>query len=324
MFNAIAVTTRDGYLGYWSDSKGTATVTGNGSQWNHSGNLYIGREGNGTLTIAAGGTVSSTRAYFGFQSDSTGTATIMGIGSRWENSSGLYLGEGYGSNGTLTIDAGGSVSSAYGYLGLESYSTGTATVTGSGSRWENEATLNIGYDYRSSGTLTIEAGGFVSNTHGNLGYDLSTTGSATVSGRGSHWNNAGDLSVGRSGSGSLTITDGGLVTVAGRLRVGRSDSSINMSTGGMLAIYGEASDSFSQFLDLVNGSDAIRYWDESLADWSPLVNATIDDDYSLKYLTTGDLAGYTLLRVGNRVPEPGALILILASTPFMALRSRRQ
>jgi hypothetical protein len=72
-----------------------------------------------------------------------------------------------------------------------------------------------------------------------------------------------------------------------------------MATGGMLALFGEADDSLTQFFDLINGTDAIRYWDANLLDWAPLTAATNGIDYSLSYLTEGDLAGYTLLTVGH-------------------------
>jgi hypothetical protein len=67
----------------------------------------------------------------------------------------------------------------------------------------------------------------------------------------------------------------------------------------MLALRGSGSDSLNQFLDLAYGTDAIRYWDASIENWSLLTNATYGDDYTLEYLTTGELAGYTLLTVGR-------------------------
>ena len=72
-----------------------------------------------------------------------------------------------------------------------------------------------------------------------------------------------------------------------------------MTTGGSLAIHGDADDSLNQFLGLAQGTDAIRFWDDSLSDWSLLTNATYAVDYSLEYITAGDLAGYTLLTVGE-------------------------
>ena len=351
------VSNTEAFLGYYSVSTGTATVTGTGSQWNSSSSLIVGRDGNGTLTVEAGGQVSSAGGSLGARSTgSTGTATVTGAGSQWNSSSSLivgsggsgtltveaggvvsnfyegYLGYNWGStgaatvtgagsqwnnsselhvgikgSGTLTVEAGGQVSSAGGYLGYNWGSTGAATVTGAGSQWNNAYSLSVGIS--GSGTLTVEAGGVVSNFYeGYLGYNWGSTGAATVTGAGSQWNNS-YLYVGREGSGTLNITDGGLVSVDGNLTIDddrNGDSFIYMATGGMLALasdeYGD--DSLGDFLDLINGTDAINYWDIGLSDWTNITSATYGDDYTLEYLTTGDLAGYTVLTV--LTPEPGA------------------
>ncbi|HUS93276.1 MAG TPA: PEP-CTERM sorting domain-containing protein [Phycisphaerae bacterium] len=203
------VSSLSGYLGYESGCTGTGTVTGAGSTWTNSGGLWVGRYGSGTLNIEAGGKVSNTDGYLGSNPGSTGTATVTGAGSTWTNSGSLYVGNYYGS-GTLTIEAGGQVSSLSGYLGRDYGSTGTVTVTGAGSTWINSGDLWVGR--YGGGMLTIEAGGQVSNSSGNLGY-YSGTGTATVTGSGSTWTNSGSLYVGGySGSGTLTIEAGGQVS----------------------------------------------------------------------------------------------------------------
>ena len=83
------------------------------------------------------------------------------------------------------------------------------------------------------------------------------------------------------------------------------DSYVNMNTNGMLAIWGDADDSITDFLNLVSGADAIRYWD-GLA-WAHITNAVAGQDYSLAYYDTGDLAGHTVLTV---VPEPATMSLL--------------
>ncbi|MBN1393810.1 MAG: PEP-CTERM sorting domain-containing protein, partial [Pirellulales bacterium] len=103
-----------GYIGYASGSTGTVTVSDTGSTWHNSESLYIGRSGEGTLSITAGGEVTSVfSSYIGYNSGSTGTATVDGTGSTWNNNSTigkLYVG--YSGNGTLHISGGGSVSAA--------------------------------------------------------------------------------------------------------------------------------------------------------------------------------------------------------------------
>ena len=73
--------------------------------------FYVGHNGNGTLTISNGGTVSNAVGFVGRYSTSTSTATVDGAGSSWTNSSDLLVG--YAGNGTLTIRNGGAVSNDY-------------------------------------------------------------------------------------------------------------------------------------------------------------------------------------------------------------------
>ena len=88
-----------------SDSVGTVTVTGEGSEWNNSGWLEVGGyEGEGTLNITEGGVVRNSSGYIGSQEGSVGTVTVSGEGSEWNNSEGLTVGD--AGNGTLNIMAG--------------------------------------------------------------------------------------------------------------------------------------------------------------------------------------------------------------------------
>ena len=58
--NGSNVSCATAFLGYHSGSTGVVTITGAGSQWTNSGNffnsgdLYVGYEGSGTLTVADG------------------------------------------------------------------------------------------------------------------------------------------------------------------------------------------------------------------------------------------------------------------------------
>jgi T5SS/PEP-CTERM-associated repeat protein len=293
----VSNTMGTGFLGNNSGSTGTATVTGAGSKWN-AGAMYVGNNGNGTLNIDAGGQVSNATGFVGIAPGSTGRATVGGVGSQWTNTGALDIGR--AGNGSLAIESGGQVGNTFGYLGNFAGATGTATVTGVGSKWTSTNTLYVGRN--GSGSLTIEAGGRISNTAGFLGSDSGSTGTATVTGAGSKWTNSSGLYVGNSGSGTLNIMSGALVSVFGALRIDtdlNNDSFVNMATGGMLALKGMVDDSLSQFLGIVQGTDAIRYWDHALLQWSPLTSATLGTDYTLSYITTGDLSSYTLLTVGS-------------------------
>ncbi|MFN3537669.1 MAG: autotransporter-associated beta strand repeat-containing protein, partial [Brevundimonas sp.] len=63
--NGGAVSGQESYLGIEAGAVGTATVTGVGSRWANSAGLYVGSEGDGTLTITDGGVVSNGYSWVG-------------------------------------------------------------------------------------------------------------------------------------------------------------------------------------------------------------------------------------------------------------------
>ncbi len=174
--------------------------------------------------------------------------------------------------------------------------------------WTNSNALSI-----FNGRLNVTNGGVVTSRVGAIGaLGGSENHEATVDGIGSMWVNYEELYVGYCDNGTLNITGGGMVSAAGTLTIGTekdlyTHGYINMSTGGMLALEGDADGSLTEFLELVDGTDAIRYWDDSVAGWSDIVDATYGEDYTLSYLSEGDLAGYTVLTVGV-VPESSVFV----------------
>ncbi|WP_280821347.1 autotransporter domain-containing protein [Pseudaminobacter soli (ex Li et al. 2025)] len=242
------VTNAYGYIGAFSGSTGTVTVSGadsggNASTWTNSGLLSVGNSGTGTLAIEAGGRVTNTIGYIGNGSNSTGTVTVSGTdasgnASSWANSGELFVGV-FGI-GTLTVADGGKVSNSTGNIGYERGSTGTVTVSGTdasgnASTWVNSDYLSVGS--AGTGTLTIVDGGKVSNTNGYIGDASGSTGTVTVSGadasgNGSTWTNSGILAVGASGTGTLTIADGGRVTnTSGYIGFGSNSTNTVTVTG---------------------------------------------------------------------------------------------
>jgi T5SS/PEP-CTERM-associated repeat protein len=301
------------------------TVDGVGSRWNNR-YLYVGRLGDGTLRIINGATLESDRGYIGgydgFVPSGTefgkGAVTVGGVGSTWTNGGELYVG--YRGDGTLSITGGAMANNVWnGYIGNVD-GTGIVTVQGVGSYWNNDGTLYVGYS--GEGTLNITDGAIVRNRSGYLGYEY-VSGTVNVQGEGSCLINNGSLYMGRYGTGLLNIFDGGLVAVGGTLTMSKfsfSDGFINMDSGGKLALYGKADDSLSQFMSLIEGGsyDTIRYWSEAIIidagrggpGWASILYAPYDGvDYTLEYLTEGDLAGYTVLTVG--VPEPATMSLLM-------------
>jgi fibronectin-binding autotransporter adhesin len=313
--NGGAVSNRNAAIGHKPGSTGLVTVSGTGSTWTVSTSISVGEGGDGRLDITNSGSVSNIYTSIGVGPDTTSVVTVSGDGSTWDLSSTLRIGR-FG-NGTLNITNGAAVSNAPGIIGDRLDSTGTVTVSGYRATWTNSGDLTVGEDGHA--TLDITNGGAVSNISSILGNSFGATGLATVCGDGSTWTNFGDLTVGyNTGVGTLDITNRGLVSVGGSLTIndtyhrdnkrnGMGGGFINMTAGGMLALSGDTSGSLSDFLSIISvdkGTDEINYWDGSA--WANITGATPDVDYTLMYLTQGDLAGYTLLTV----PEPTTLAML--------------
>ena len=104
------------------------TVTGVGSTWTNRGNLTVGNEGDGHLSITDGGAVSSNtamiaadRTFFTFSGSSV---SVTGAGSTWTISGGFNVGSG-GATGSSSTDAGGSVSCGDGFIGNNEFAVNT-------------------------------------------------------------------------------------------------------------------------------------------------------------------------------------------------------
>jgi T5SS/PEP-CTERM-associated repeat protein/autotransporter-associated beta strand protein len=85
-------------------------VEGAGSLWNSPNGLVVGNAGHGSLTIEAGGIVTSGNAYIGKYYPAVGGVLVQGAGSSWNNSSDLTVG--YPGSGSLAIADSGEVNVA--------------------------------------------------------------------------------------------------------------------------------------------------------------------------------------------------------------------
>lgn len=141
--------------------------------------------------------------------DCTENATVTGSGSQWNIQGDLTLSHSTGTS-TMSVEDGGSVSNAVGYIGYNPGSIGMVTVTGANSTWTNSSNLFVGD--AGTGTLNIEAGGRVSNISSYIGRNIGGSGTVTVTGAGSVWATATNLTVGDGGEGTLNITDGATVS----------------------------------------------------------------------------------------------------------------
>ena len=217
-------------------SKGAVTVTGENSEWHNSGTLEVGRNGQGELMIASGGSVSNANGSIGSYGDlqghrAQGTVTVIGAGSNWHSSNFLYVGS--NGRGVLSIEAGGNVSALYGRIGAGSLAQGEVTVVGGGSQWINSADLTVGG--MGTGLLIVKDGGSVSNRLATISGGITAQGTVRVVGENSTWINSDRLDVGAFGLGELTIENGGDVTST-RGRIGCTSQSL-----GKVTVTGEGS-----------------------------------------------------------------------------------
>ena len=178
------------------------------------------------LLLTGGGTLSGVRGIIGHTSGSTGTMTV-GADTTWSLSSELDVGD--RGNGTLTIEEGGTVTSAT--VHIASFNAGTngaAKVTGLGSTWNSTGQFVVGYV--GEGTLDIEEGGSVSSWHTFIGRDKNQVGKATVTGQDSAWDVGGILFVGYNGLGELNIEAGGELTNSAAGFIGRLSNGSGVAT----------------------------------------------------------------------------------------------
>ncbi len=183
-------------------------IPGGSTNWTVGAPLSVGNSGTGSLTIAGGGTVTSTgTSIIGTGSAASGTVTVTGTNSRWSNDAEIVVG--FQGSGTLTVAAGGVATATTGYIGYSTFTGGAATVTGANSRLELSGELLLGF--QSGGTLTIDAGGTVTSTITRIGSTLSGDGTLNLNGAvgGRGMLETGQILKGN-GTGRMSFNGGGL------------------------------------------------------------------------------------------------------------------
>ena len=182
-----------------------ATVSGAGSLWRTTSDLYVGDyKATGVPKILGGGTVNNdTWGYIARYADSKGVVVIDGVGSTWQNNGPLYVG--HDGSGELHISGGGQLNDTWSIIGYASTATGLVTVDGAGSAWNNNTRLDIGDNSGNNGkgTLSITGGGIVTtaqslriNSRSMLAIDVGHGSALSVySGNGAAFSNNGTVRI---------------------------------------------------------------------------------------------------------------------------------
>lgn len=222
----------DGYVGHDATAyNNRAVVTGTGSRWEHTNDLFVGYFGaSNRLSISSGGVVSAVRSgSLGEKTNSNwNVAEVNGAGSLWTNGSTLYVGR-TGSWNRLVITNGGTVVNGIGIIGDYIPARGNSVVVvNTGSLWRCGG-VAVGR-YGAENEVQVLDGGQVMADYMVLGDQfVARSNFVRVSGAGSILTNRFNFIVGDAGSHNrLLISNGGpLINSDGT--VGWSGSGYNNS-----------------------------------------------------------------------------------------------
>ena len=305
---------------------GTVTVNGNGSEVT-APLVYMSYNGNSTVNIENGGEINTEAVLHGWYIPSLGqgSSTINFDGGtinavNWLGDLGMVSGHDTAVTGTGTVNTNGIVVDSKPLVFNDPASL-TQSVTGFGS--DSGVTLNLevngdtallGAGYYGKGSVTVSGGTSLEVANADLfgvslfylGREAGSDGSATIMGAGSSIE-ADNFYIGRMGEGIMKVTDGGLLKANASLGTSTSggSGSIDVSSGGMIALASDLSADLATFLGAVGGDANIRWWNDANGSWEALTTATLDTDYTLAYQSSGELSGYTLLTVLPVGPDHG-------------------
>lgn len=141
------------YNGTNSYGTGTATVSGSGSNLAMTGDLYVGWQSNGSLTLSNGATLNNNSAYIGrdiYGSSRTASVTINGADTTWTT------------RGVLWISSDSAVNQTANHSQATlTLNDGTVTATNG---------ADIGYGLNTNGSIIQNGGTFALGSAGVLGF----------------------------------------------------------------------------------------------------------------------------------------------------------
>lgn len=216
-------------LGDLAKSAGIVTVDGEGSKWTAAGQLHIGENSVGKVTIRNGGVVDaqSEIIFVGKEAEGDGELVVDGGESKFDFTGELYVG--YAGKGQVSLQDGASYTTDDLILGYEQSGTGKLFL-------ENGHTK----EFTVNGNMTVGRAGvgqvfiyhaYQLNTAGNavLG-ELAGSGAAdvdhlnlvVVAGEDARWEVSEDVTIAKSNGSyaGLNVTDQGIARVAGDLKAG--------------------------------------------------------------------------------------------------------
>jgi fibronectin-binding autotransporter adhesin len=226
------------------DTNNNAPVVDTGDTVN-GGQLNIGPNASGTLTVRSGGTLAATSIGVGGGNNGVagdGRLLVTGAGSLVTSIDQIFVGIRDSSTGDLTVSDGATVRAGSlqigGGNGLGEGATGTVTVTGAGSILEiTSGLLSMGGNTVNpgQGTLNILAGGRVVGGNGTTN-SINPVSTINISGANSSLSGNSNLAL----NGMLLVEDGGeisyetiIVGGAATLRNGRLSATVVGSSSGL-------------------------------------------------------------------------------------------
>jgi fibronectin-binding autotransporter adhesin len=250
-------------VGHGSNSTGVLTFT-TGGFGTFSGNLQVGNSGNGTLNIQNGADVAAAQCFIASTPGTVGNLFIDGTGSTFATTTASGCAVGSIGSGTVTLQAGGTASSANVVVGGSAASSAGTVSIGFNSSWNVTSNFTLGNV--GAGTLIMNSGTLTTGAS-SVGAVAGAVGFATLGFAGG-WTCTGGLTVGNSGTGTIRLNDGGTLSAqsinVARFASGRgaiiangASASVNCSQGMFIGSNGDGTFALSGSARATVGGGAV-------------------------------------------------------------------
>jgi len=302
------VSSQNGYINYVASGPTVVVVTvdGAGSMWTNSGELRVGRSGNGTLNISGGAAVSATGVSI---RDESLLAIEVGNGSllQIDGGSGMIANDGIA---RISAGAGATAGNVYEPIGATTFS-GNGVYQAVGGTWDETEHL-----------LTVSD--IVSGTAGStVTIDRSQMQRMLIDDPQTGWS-VGASFVPADAASELNVT----ATVVSGSMLGELESLLEAGhavhgawtfevTGG----YTAGDPAYLSF-DLGPGFDRsdLNLWHYDGSQWAEFDAADLTCNGNYASFTVTGFSGYAV----SAVPEPGTLVMLLGGVVAVALIGRRR